>query len=997
MDKTSGTSIGLPRPKSRFSLLTLDEGEIYIEDHAAIYQLPERGGSGSSFFSRFRSSTSLKGRLYMCSKSLMFDPQDLSYPIYKLYYKDLKKIGRGSSGTSFAIQTGRYTELKGGNKNRPYVTRESDPMTSPLHIFELVYANDLQPFLGRLSELHKLSVGATRFQLDAFAESLEKAREAQLVFDPSWLVNLSEVPLLNLAADRVQPLVENPGRLVLTSSRIYFQALFRVDAAPVERYELSQVKEVAKRRYLLCQRGIELFFKEGNSVFFALRSRAEMDQFYNVLMSQNLPSLTELKKEDDRSLAEMTEKWRRREVDNFDYLMYLNRRAGRSFNDVTQYPVYPWVIADYNSSKLDLTDPKTFRDLSKPIGALNGNRLEKILKRYHEMSEPKFMYGTHYSTPGYVIFYLVRYAPEYMLRLQNGKFDIPDRLFYSVADTWANVLTNPADLKELIPEFYSAPSFLVNSEELDFGSLSGGSLLTSSGSSGAGISGSGSGGNSGKKVDNVVLPPWAEGSPEKFVKAMREALESDFVSSHLNEWIDLIFGYKQRGSEAIKANNLFYYLTYEGAVDIEKVKDVDERKSYEAQIREFGQCPSQLFKLPHPVRYTAEQLKKINTSEVSQITNSSITNSSFGKPAFSQQSSSSSINTHSSFSSSSSSNESNLSVKSNANLSEREILPRKPGRYNQFYGMKMHRESISACLLSKDSNTLYTVSQDATFRAYSLSSKRQLRMNSFNLALSSCQLSSDEKVLAIGSWDNMIYIYNMDFGRVSDTLCGHDDAVSCLRLSSDKLLSGSWDASVKLWQLRPGGGITKTPLSVLLEGDSAIHSLALVPDDPNVAVAGTADGGLALFDLRERACVAMAQAHDYEVNSVACATLGSGVPAVITCSNDGHIKMWDRRRIAESCVADATGFTGDPRSVVTDGMTALIGSNEGVVEVWDLTKKDPMFVGELPQKGSADETEEVPEIMALAMSDLSSVRSQKKVTVVAGDSTGYVSCWNAEL
>jgi factor associated with neutral sphingomyelinase activation len=36
---------------------------------------------------------------------------------------------------------------------------------------------------------------------------------------------------------------------------------------------------------------------------------------------------------------------------------------------------------------------------------------------------------------------------------------------------------------------------------------------------------------------------------------MREALECDYVSRHLHEWIDLIFGYKQRGEEAEKADN----------------------------------------------------------------------------------------------------------------------------------------------------------------------------------------------------------------------------------------------------------------------------------------------------------------------------------------------------------------------------------------------------------------------------------------------------------
>jgi factor associated with neutral sphingomyelinase activation len=158
--------------------------------------------------------------------------------------------------------------------------------------------------------------------------------------------------------------------------------------------------------------------------------------------------------------------------------MHLNSEAGRSLNDLTQYPVFPHIIADFTSKTLKLDQPSTFRDLSKPIGALNEQRLEGFLQRFHSMPPedkelgipPPFLYGTHYSTPGYVLYYLVRMAPEHLLNLQNGKFDAPDRMFYSISDTWKSVLSNTADLKELIPEFFCGNGeFLVNIDDLELG------------------------------------------------------------------------------------------------------------------------------------------------------------------------------------------------------------------------------------------------------------------------------------------------------------------------------------------------------------------------------------------------------------------------------------------------------------------------------------------------------------------------------------------------
>ena len=162
--------------------------------------------------------------------------------------------------------------------------------------------------------------------------------------------------------------------------------------------------------------------------------------------------------------------WQLGQISNFEYLMHLNQAGNRSTSDLTQYPVFPQIISDYQSSSIDLTDNSIYRNLRKPIGALNQKRLLEFQSRYADMPSPKFLYGTHYSTPGYVIGYLIRQKPQYMLKLQSGKFDKPDRLFKSLNGDWRNVMNNPTSLKELIPEFFiDDDSFLINKLGLDLG------------------------------------------------------------------------------------------------------------------------------------------------------------------------------------------------------------------------------------------------------------------------------------------------------------------------------------------------------------------------------------------------------------------------------------------------------------------------------------------------------------------------------------------------
>ena len=358
------------------------------------------------------------------------------------------------------------------------------------------------------------------------------------------------------------------------------------------RWDLDMVHSVQTRRYLLRRSALEIFLLDRSAYFVDLRSQEQRMRVYSTIAGlkprHSVPMFLEAASPEALlRKSDLTARWCRREMSNFDYLMALNTLAGRTYNDITQYPVFPWVIADYTSAELDLSNPGTFRDLSKPVGALDQARLSRFKERYDAFDDPeipKFHYGSHYSSAGIVLFYLLRLEPFTTLshQLQGGKFDHADRLFHDVGTVWRGVTSDMSDVKELIPEWYYLPEMFTNVNRVEFGSK-----------------------QTGQALDAVVLPPWAK-DPFDFVAKNRAALESEHVSKNLHHWIDLVFGHKQRGRWAEEATNVFYYLTYEGAVDMEAITDPVLLKATQDQIANFGQTPSQLLTKPHPSRLSSE-------------------------------------------------------------------------------------------------------------------------------------------------------------------------------------------------------------------------------------------------------------------------------------------------------------------------------------------------------------------------------------------------------
>ncbi|CEP07883.1 hypothetical protein [Parasitella parasitica] len=382
------------------------------------------------------------------------------------------------------------------------------------------------------------------------------------------------------------------------------------DLHTCRKWATADLRDVFKRRFLFRDVALEIFFTDGQNALITV-ALSERDELYSKLVSR-VPVHEEsggtiFGREKDTytttglgstfrlssifgtsTLHDLTQRWERKELSNFQYLMYLNAIAGRSYNDLTQYPVFPWILADYRSQELNLNDAKTFRDLTKPMGAQTAERRREFAERYKQWGEtndptPAFHYGTHYSSAMIVCSFLIRLEPftQHYLKLQGGTFDHADRLFDSIGKAWESASEkNMGDVRELIPEFFYLPEFLTNVNRFNFGVKQG----------------------TGEAIDSIVLPPWAHGDPKIFIQRHREALESDYVSANLHHWIDLIFGFKQQGQAAVDSLNVFHHVSYEGAVDLDSITDIVEKTATIGIINNFGQTPRQLFRKPHPAR-----------------------------------------------------------------------------------------------------------------------------------------------------------------------------------------------------------------------------------------------------------------------------------------------------------------------------------------------------------------------------------------------------------
>ncbi|XP_019725061.1 neurobeachin a isoform X2 [Hippocampus comes] len=769
---------------------------------------------------------------------------------------------------------------------------------------------------------------------------LEGDDDAVSLLQEKEIDNLAGPVVLSTPAQLVAPVVVARGTLSITTTEIYFEvdeddpAFKKADAKVLAyseglhgKWMFSEIRAVFSRRYLLHNTGLEVFMANRTSVMFNFPDQATVKRVVYSLprvgvgTSYGLPQARRISLATPRQLfksSNMTQRWQRREISNFEYLMFLNTIAGRTYNDLNQYPVFPWVLTNYDSEELDLTLPGNFRDLSKPIGALNPKRAAFYAERYEtwdDDSSPPDHYATLYSTAHSTLMWMLRIEPftTFFINANDGKFDHADRTFSGIGRSWRNCQRDTADVTELIPEFYYLPEMFVNSNEYELGVR-----------------------DDGLPVCDVELPVWAK-KPEDFVRINRMALESEFVSCQLHQWIDLIFGYKQRGPEAVRALNVFNFLSYEGAVNLDNL-DAVQREVMEAQIQACGQIPSQLLIEPHPPRSSAMHLCFLPQSPLmfkDQMQQDVIMVLKFP---------SNSPVTHVA-----ANTLPHLSIPAAVTVTCSRLFA--VNRWHNTVGLR------GAPGYSLEQAHHLPIEMDPLIANNSGTNKRQITDlvdQSIQINTHCFVVTADNRyILVCGFWDKSFRVYSTETGKLTQIVFGHWDVVTCLARSESYIggdcyiVSGSRDATLLLWYWsgrhhiigdNPNNSDYPAPRAVLTGHDHEV-----------VCVSVCAELGLVISGAKEGPCLVHTITGDL-LRALEGPELCQQ-PRLISVSSEGHcIIYYDRGRfcnfsingklLAQMEVNDST------RAILlsSDGQNLVTGGDNGVVEVWQACDFKQLYI-----------------------------------------------------
>lgn len=163
-------------------------------------------------------------------------------------------------------------------------------------------------------------------------------------------------------------------------------------------------------------------------------------------------------------------------------------------------------------------------------------------------------------------------------------------------------------------------------------------------------------------------------------------------------------------------------------------------------------------------------------------------------------------------------------------------------------------------------------------------------------------LQFDDQILATGSYDSTIKIWNIETGEEIRTLVGHTSGVRALQFDDTKLISGSLDKTLKIWNYRTGKCIST------LRGHS--DGIVCLHFDSTLLVSGSVDKTIKVWNFADKSCFAL-KGHTDWVNSV---RIDSDSRTIFSASDDQTVKMWDLD--TRSCVRTFEGHVGHVQQVL---------------------------------------------------------------------------------
>lgn len=275
-----------------------------------------------------------------------------------------------------------------------------------------------------------------RFFIDEFKFKAEYQKRKQLL---DYLLNPKETErysirdqiIFTFNAKHLTMEQEIEGEIIVTESQFIFLTNHNTHNNSIIS-NIIDISEILERRYQHKEVALEIFLKSNKSFFIIFETNYDRD-IVNNYMSDKIEM-----RDNNRRIESLSQLWADNKLTNFEYLMELNKLSGRNYNDISQYPIFPWILVNFEGKELDLTIPDTFRRLNKTISTHIKGTEEQYIGYYNDlmgqMNEQQsymkpYHYTSLYSNSGTVLHFLVRLPPfTNMFLLYQGK------LKYKVCD-----------------------------------------------------------------------------------------------------------------------------------------------------------------------------------------------------------------------------------------------------------------------------------------------------------------------------------------------------------------------------------------------------------------------------------------------------------------------------------------------------------------------------------------------------------------------------------